>query len=523
MIEWPPRAPRPGREVACFGYAAKGDELLAPDAETNRNPALAALATEAYDAGTLAQLALARDGGFGGWIASERELAVFLDPFGLQEMWVYRGPAGLAIAEDIGALETAYAGRLTPDVEQLRRFARAGKFYGDGTAYREIRRLWGGCVYYFDAESRERVEPYVRYADLAARRVRSQSELTEEVTERLLRIVARSAPSALERLIIPLSGGLDSRLLAAAVAAQGLDAEAVTFGDAGSPDVKLASRVAPILGLPLRHYPVDYPSWPQHGAEAIERTRGQVSVQVLSPPAELVSELRAGSTPLLSGAAGNTTMGGIELDQVRASGPYGTAALSELASGDYGPPAGLLEGLAHQTFCRDVLRILLHVRRGVTASTRDIGAGRYRLPFLALSLLRDLWAAGPEYRASRGLQVETFRAIAPARLLDVPLTGRRAYAHREEHLIVRGLRSLRYRGMKAVGRDLAPGFIDHARILRVHGDKFGAAIRSSALLREAGVALAPRPEPRDIFRAFTLASYYEHRLRPRDHGAPRSA
>ncbi|MFP9192406.1 asparagine synthase-related protein [Natronosalvus vescus] len=90
--------------------------------------------------------------------------------------------------------------------------------------------------------------------------------------------------TALERLeavagdrpvVLPLSGGFDSRLLAAALVERGREVIAFTFGRSGHPDVEVSREVAAELGIRWEFYPYSRERWREwyHG-EAGRRYRG---------------------------------------------------------------------------------------------------------------------------------------------------------------------------------------------------------------------------------------------------------
>ena len=65
-----------------------------------------------------------------------------------------------------------------------------------------------------------------------------------------------AALSSSAEWVIPLSGGLDSRLIAAAATRLGLATHTLTYGDPGWIDVIQAKRVATMLGVPWEHVPL---------------------------------------------------------------------------------------------------------------------------------------------------------------------------------------------------------------------------------------------------------------------------
>ncbi len=76
-------------------------------------------------------------------------------------------------------------------------------------------------------------------------------ELVDEVVEPLARF-CRAAASVTGAVNAPLTGGRDSRLLAAVLISQGIPASYWTKGDPGSLDVKIGGEIARTYGLPHR-------------------------------------------------------------------------------------------------------------------------------------------------------------------------------------------------------------------------------------------------------------------------------
>ncbi|WP_117365792.1 asparagine synthase-related protein [Natrarchaeobaculum sulfurireducens] len=88
-----------------------------------------------------------------------------------------------------------------------------------------------------------------------------------EPPRRRLESALETALDRLERvaggrpIVLPLSGGYDSRLLASALVARGRDVVAFTFGRSGHPDVEVSREVASRLGVRWEFLPYDESSW----------------------------------------------------------------------------------------------------------------------------------------------------------------------------------------------------------------------------------------------------------------------
>lgn len=113
-----------------------------------------------------------------------------------------------------------------------------------------------------------------------------------------------------DRLLLPLTGGLDSRLLAAA-APEGTDLVALTFGSDSDPDVQRAAQVAQALEVPHMVLGLEEDYFPRYGDGTVWLTEGR-----LNPVANFVGgqmEHVADHDALVSGLfgeAGRSTMRG---------------------------------------------------------------------------------------------------------------------------------------------------------------------------------------------------------------------
>ena len=81
-------------------------------------------------------------------------------------------------------------------------------------------------------------------------------DLAEEMAAGFRRAIRRTLAGA-PRWVLPLSGGIDSRLIAAVAAEDGVDLTAVSYGPAGWSDVIYARRLARRLGIPWRRVDLD--------------------------------------------------------------------------------------------------------------------------------------------------------------------------------------------------------------------------------------------------------------------------
>lgn len=97
-------------------------------------------------------------------------------------------------------------------------------------------------------------------------------DAVDELARLWPRAVQRSVAAAGESLYLWLSGGFDSRLIAAEMARQGLRVHAITFGQAGSTDLAVARVVGAVLGIEVQALTLDDSTWFQNRASMLYKT-----------------------------------------------------------------------------------------------------------------------------------------------------------------------------------------------------------------------------------------------------------
>ena len=125
----------------------------------------------------------------------------------------------------------------------------------------------------------------------------------------LLRAAVRDAAAGCNRPRVPLSGGLDSRAVAAAAAAEGLPGvHAATFGDPEAVDLPGAVRIAEALGLPhtVDHLPADAARVHE---ERVWRATGGQGGPASAPGAATDTQWAEQCDRLLSGTSGEVVWG----------------------------------------------------------------------------------------------------------------------------------------------------------------------------------------------------------------------
>ncbi|MFI0369397.1 asparagine synthase-related protein [Actinomadura sp. 1N219] len=361
------------------------------------------------------------------------------------------------------ALETGLADpSVDLAVEALHPLVRHGFFTNDDTPFRGVTALPAATV--FEAAPGEptvirrlpapRTEPAPREAAGRARAVRPLAESLAAAAEPLAR--HREAVS------LSLSGGRDSRLMAAALSAAGVPFSASTHGFADEPDVLLGGRVAAALGVEHRvSLTVPEPSRDTVAVQhPLRRAHHVVRMcEGMNSAYEQVNSYRRYSlVPQASGSGGETFRGGFLYDQddisndgllarvrliFRAAEPIMTPAANALAAAEH---ARWTDRAERDGF--DVLdKLYLFYRTGrwiVGSHSAVLMNSPYYHPFFDNRVIRDVLALPASWRRSEEPFFLLLRELAPA-LVQIPPEGRRWRFDRERRPLLAGRRAWRTR------------------------------------------------------------------------------
>ncbi|MEM6792453.1 MAG: asparagine synthase-related protein [Acidobacteriota bacterium] len=168
----------------------------------------------------------------------------------------YRTANGAAVGTSYRAVCAAGSARRL-DWPALRGFFTLGFFLGESTHYDDVRCLGPAARHRATEAGDSGGERYWRWSYRPERR-RDRRETVDELASRLERAVgAAAAGEAGERLALPISGGLDSRVLVACQPA-GSRAWGFSYGyQKGSVEIRLAAEIARRRGLDFESFVVE--------------------------------------------------------------------------------------------------------------------------------------------------------------------------------------------------------------------------------------------------------------------------
>jgi len=224
----------------------------------------------------------------------------------------------------------------TPEIDRdaVPEFFTAGHLIGERTWFRGVHLLSMGTVVTFDLASRElERRRYWWWDRIRPQQGRVDAQEAAREAGRLLKksVVARSRPDA--RVGVSLSGGLDSRALFAAVPGE-RRLPALTFGQPGCVDVRIAGRVAALRPSDHVVVPITARNWLAGRAEAVWWTDGQFSFMSLHG-IEAQREYRRSFDICLDGFGGDLILGGMYLNGATRLGSFDRAhAARKLRGGE---------------------------------------------------------------------------------------------------------------------------------------------------------------------------------------------
>ncbi len=172
----------------------------------------------------------------------------------------------------------------------------------EDTPYRQVRRLPGATALTWSRTGRR-----LRLDRRAPRWVREE-QVDRELTGGDLVALLHEALKPYDRVLVPVSGGYDSRLLASVAVAAEIDVESWTTSpdDGLDNDIDFARYITKELGIPHRIVPQYPEKYPQEALWAARRLEYLTSHHAWYSP--FAREVHAGGRPVIDGLAGGPLM-----------------------------------------------------------------------------------------------------------------------------------------------------------------------------------------------------------------------
>jgi asparagine synthase (glutamine-hydrolysing) len=183
--------------------------------------------------------------------ATTRQVVVLTDVVGSLHLYCRQLPFGVAISTSSIAL--ARLSEVTLDPIGCKEFLQTGVMYEDRTFYKEVRKLAPASITTFSNGHLNNRRQYWSPVKLTPESL-SAADATDALWEALGSAV-RKINSHYDRVVCDLTGGYDSRGIAAAFLGRGQKFATVVSGPSDSGDVRISTGLATKFGLEHLHYP----------------------------------------------------------------------------------------------------------------------------------------------------------------------------------------------------------------------------------------------------------------------------
>ncbi len=185
------------------------------------------------------------------WDAADGSLALTGDRYGFRPMYYYHDAARgvLAFASDLRAVLATGLPALRVNWHAVNTFLHFGHMLGEETLFEGIFRLPPAGILTFSGNE-VRLKTHWRLRDLPVRETMPMREAVDGCVDLFRQAIRRRAGQHTGRTIVTLSGGQDSRHIAAELSRQGLGFASYTVSGSVRANEVLASRVARAMSFP---------------------------------------------------------------------------------------------------------------------------------------------------------------------------------------------------------------------------------------------------------------------------------
>lgn len=177
--------------------------------------------------------------------AVEKRLTVVTDHLGSRPLFYHRTADQFLFATDIRGILAHPATQRGLDRRSVVEFLRFTMVFGDRTLYTDIHCVPPGSAVVVSAKEFRIVSHWTMSSSDA--RPRTKGWYSEALAEAFRKAVHRIVKDT-DGLALMLSGGIDSRVIGAALASSGKSVAAVSFGEFENDEVRLATKAASALG-----------------------------------------------------------------------------------------------------------------------------------------------------------------------------------------------------------------------------------------------------------------------------------
>ncbi len=205
---------------------------------------------------------------------AEKKLTIINDRFGLRPLFYYRRGAKLVFASEVNGLLRYDGIKKTINLAGLADFFHFGFLLGTKTYFTDIEMLAPGSILTLQDEDL-RVQKYWSLTFAQERQKQSEQEYAEQLASAIKESVTANLEGGFH-FGLPLSGGLDSRTIAACIPKEQYPVLVYTWGLPDSAEVRIARKVTEKLGLEQHNMQRTPEQFVEHFPEAVMMTDGMI-------------------------------------------------------------------------------------------------------------------------------------------------------------------------------------------------------------------------------------------------------
>jgi len=241
------------------------------------------------------------------WNARSRSLFLLNDRFAALPLYVASSPRGTAFGGGVRGVLMAPGVTAEPDPQAIREAVSFGGYrLGSRTNLRHVEMTSPATVVHVTPE-RVTTKRYWTWSELQDGDATDERELLESTRTRWSAAISRRLDGA-RRPGLTLSGGLDSRAIAAEASHQRQQLRALTYGVPNADDVRIAARVAHAGKAAWELFPLYADGWLERRTDRILETDGLMDLVDLMHT-EVLERLPSAFDLLLSGYVGDAVVG----------------------------------------------------------------------------------------------------------------------------------------------------------------------------------------------------------------------
>lgn len=398
-----------------FGYVFDGDATVPMQAAAALERLFEAAASD-----RLAAVLRGLEGAFFAVLHDVTELKTYIvtDHLGLRPVYVRAASDVLQWSSEAKGAAPAYLPAAALDARGLEGFLRVGHHLDDATHLAGVRLAPAASIGVWRAGlDRPQWSRYWTWGEVAQLPGAEIPDAVAELARLWPRSVERCVAAGGERLYLWLSGGFDSRLIAAEMARQNARVHAITMGQAGSTDLAVARVVGSVLGLRVDSLTFDEATWFDNRAAMTYKTDCASHLLHLHSAAHLMEFAGQGDV-FIEGLGGDFMLGDAQHVDQRFHDRRPDAAVSDhYYSGlalDHGDPyfdSPHIEPFIMHNRARRFTRA-----GGLAVSDHSENV----LPFVDGPLVRFLMSLPDRLRASRLLYAEFSKRQYPEVFAELP-------------------------------------------------------------------------------------------------------